>query len=141
MPSYSTVVLTNLSTGLPFTFEVPRETLDYFERQLRMIKKGEAPMLGNPYQLTRTYELSMFPSSKKLSEIFFENGFNGKLLTQILQEFGVEDKVFIEKLLADEDYISIIRPWFEGISGDGERAAATLWVVYNETKSFYSVKV
>jgi hypothetical protein len=140
MPTYSTVIVTNLTNGLPFNFEVSPESLNRFEYQKKLIKDGKAsPMLGTLEKLTRAFEFSLFPTFKQLLNIFFEDGFSDELLTQILQEFGIEDKSFIHKLLEDEDYISRVKPWFEGITHDGERAARTLMIVYDETKRFYSI--
>ncbi len=139
MPTYTTVILTNLSTGLPFTFEVTQEKLERFQHHTNMVKTGSAGKLGDLNKLTRAYELSMFPSFQTLLCIFFENGFTNELLIQILNEFGV-NKFFIQKLLKDEQYISSIKPWFEGITSDAERATRTLGIVYDQTKSFYTIK-
>lgn len=134
---YTTEYVMNLSNGTPFCFDVSDETLSRLEHQKALINQGKAPMLGSIEELTRYYEFSFFPSYKELLKIFFENGYTDELMTEILKDFGVPES-FIPKLLEDEEYVSKIKPWFEGITCDGSRASRTLIVVYEKTKVFFT---
>jgi hypothetical protein len=137
MPSYTTQYVKNLTTGESITFEVDEEKFRTFERQRRLIEEGQAPLLGSVEDLVIFYEFSFFPAYHELLKIFFENGFTTELITEILQGFGL-DESFIGRLLDDEKFISGVRPWFEGITSDGERASRTLRVVYDTTKSYFT---
>lgn len=137
MPTYTTQYVKNLKTGKSFTFEVTNEKLKRFEYQTKLVETGQAPMLGSLENLIQVFEFTLFPAYQELLKIWFDNGFTIELITQILSEFGA-DESFIQKLLEDEDYISQIEPWFEGITCDGERSSRTLKIVYNLTKSYYS---
>lgn len=137
MPTYTTEYVKNLSTGEPFTFEISAETLGRLQYQRKMIVEGSAPMLGSLENLTTIYEFSFFSAYKELLKIWTENGFTVELITQILEDFGVTEP-FIQKLLEDDKFISDTRPWFEGITCDGERASRTLKVVYDIIKSHFS---
>lgn len=137
MPTYTTQYVMNLSTGKPFTFEVSSKTLERLEYQRKLITAGQAPMLGSLEELTQTYEFSFFPVYQELLKIWIDNEFTIELITQILEDFGVTE-TFIQKLLEDEKFLSNTKPWFEGITCDGERASRTLKVVYDVTKSHFS---
>lgn len=137
MPIYTTEYVKNLRTGEPFTFEVPKETLERLELQKKLVKAGQAPLLGDLESLTETYEFSFFPAYKELLKIWIKNGFKAELITQILSDFGVT-KEFIQKLLEDEKFVSNASQWFEGITCDGGRASRTLKIVYDLTKSHFS---
>ncbi len=134
MPTYTTVRAMNLSTGQPFTFEVPQEKLDLFERQKQAAKDRTSMFLSSEEQAISYFEFSLFPAFNDVIKIFFEDGFTIGLLTQILREFGVADETVIQKLLENSDYISKIRPWFSGITNDGARAARTLGIVHEATR-------
>ncbi len=141
MPSYTTVKAKNLSTGQPFIFEVSQEDLDLFERQKQAAKDRTSMFLFSEEDAISYFEFTLFPAFNEVVCIFFKNGLTGELLIQILQEFGIEDQTFIQKLLEDPDYISSIQPWFTGITGDGARASRTLGMVYEATSRFYTEKV
>lgn len=138
MPTYKTEYVKNLSTGEPFTFEVPERELERLENQKKLIAAGQAPMLGDIKDLIEIYEFSFFPAYKELLKIWFENEFTTELITQILSNFGATES-FIQRLLEDEEYISEVKPWFEGITCDGERASRAMKMVYEQTKSYYSL--
>ena len=127
----------NLSTGAPLIFEVAKKDLDHLERQKKLVASGQAPMLGTIEALEESYEFSFFPSYQEVLKIFFANGYTTELITQILTEFGVPEP-FIAKLIDDETFIHNVKPWFEGITCDGERASRTLKVVYDLTKRYFS---
>jgi hypothetical protein len=139
MPTYTTQYVKNLSTGEPFAFEVTDKWLERFELQKGLIETGNSLMLGTLKNLTEMHEFSFFPAYNKLLEIWNENGFTTELITQILNEFGVHES-FMPKLLGDEDYISKLKPWFEGITCDGERASRTMRMVYSQTASYHSLR-
>ncbi len=141
MPTYTTVRSKNLRTGQPFTFEVPQEDLDLFERQKQMAKEHKSMFLSSEEEAVSYFEFTRFPACEKMLKIFLANGLTDELLTEILRGFGVEDPTFIRKLLEDKDYISNIRPWFSGIAGDDSRASKTLEIVYKATQRFYTEKV
>jgi len=134
---YTTQCVKNLHTGKSFTFEVPQQTIEYFEMQKGLVETGQAPMLGSVEKLTTIYEFSFFPAYKELLKIWTSNGFTTELIVQILADFGVTQP-FIYKLLEDDKFISDVQPWFEGITCDGERASRTLKVVYDTVKSYFS---
>lgn len=134
MPTYITQHVKNLTTGEPFTFEVPQETLDRLELQKRYIETGEAsPHLGTIQGLTEVYEFSFFPSYEKVREIFFKNGYTDALITQILTEFGLTEPS-VSRLISDPNFVHSVKGWFEDITQDGERAARTLKIVYLAAK-------
>lgn len=138
MPTYTTEYIRNLSTGEPFVFEVPQETLDRFELQKKVVAAGDSPLLGKDIRsFTENFEVSLFPARKVLLKIWTENGFTTELILQILRDFGVAES-FIEKLLEDRDYLSKITPWFGGITRDGGRATRNLKAVYDITQSYFS---
>ena len=141
MPTYTTIRAKNLGTGQPFTFEVSQEDLDLFERQKQAAKDHRSMFLSSEEEAFSYFEFTLFPAFHEVVKIFLENGLTDELLTQILREFGVEDQVFIQKLLEDSDYISSIQPWFTGIAGEGVRASRTLGIVYEATQRFYTEKV
>ena len=137
MPTYTTEYVKNISTGEPFTLEVPEEVLGRLKRQKELVGAGRAPMLGHSVQeLVTKYEFSFFPAFREIVGIFTDNGFTTELITRILRDFGVSEP-FIAKLLEDEAFISRMRPWFEGITRDGERATRTMAVVYDSVKAYF----
>ncbi len=125
MPKYTTIRAINLSTGLPFTFDVSQEDLDLFEGQKRAAKDRTSLFLFSEEEAISYFEFCLFPAYHEVRKIFLENGLTTELLIQILREFGVEDQTFIQKLLEDSDYISSIQGWFTGIAGEGVRASRT----------------
>lgn len=137
MPKYTTKYVKNLSTGEPIILEVNDDVLKRLERGKRIVLSGQVPMSGGIEGLVKTCEFSFFASYEKVLQIWTEDGFTTELITQILIDFGVP-RSFIPKLLEDDDYIANIRPWFAGITCDGERATRTLAVVYDSTKKYFS---
>ncbi len=140
MPAYSTTRAINLSTRQPFIFEVSQEDLDLFEQQKKAAKNGTSMFLFSEEDAISYFEFSLFPAYNKVVGIFLANGLTDELLTQILNEFGVEDPTLVRKLLKDSDYVSSIRPWFAGIAGDGARASRTLGIVYEATQRLCTEK-
>lgn len=138
MPTYTTKYVKNLCTGESFTFEVPDEKLERLKYQKELVKSRRAPMLGSEEELTKTYEFSFFPSYQELLKIGFNNGFTLELIIQILTDFGLTEP-YIQRLIEDNEFISNTKPWFKGIIGDGERASRTIRVVYDVTKSYFSL--
>ncbi len=136
---YETQYIKNLFTGRPFSLEISAEQLSHFELQKKMVRDGNAPMLGSIEKLTRVVELSFFPSFHELLKIWIENGYTDELMSQILRDFEIPDD-FAQKLLEDEKFVAGLKGWFEGITCDGERAAATLGLVYNAVADYFSVK-
>ena len=136
MPTYTTEYVKNLKTGKPFTFEVTDEKLARFELQKKLVNAGQAPMLGDLNNITQVFEFTLFPAYQDLLKIWFDNEFTPELMTKILNDFGADEQ-FIQRLLEDQDYISQTMPWFEGITCDGERAACTLKIVYDQTQSYF----
>lgn len=134
---YTTEYIHNLATREPFQFEVPEETVRRLKTQKRLIREGQAPALGTIEELTLIYEFSFFPTYHELMKIWLENGYKEELITAILIDFGLTDS-FIAKLLEDQDYVDQVRPWFEGITCDGERAARVLAIIYQKTQQFFS---
>jgi len=138
--TYTTIYIKNLFTDQPITFdEVPEETMIFFEKQKELIRSGQAPMLGTVESLTRSRELSFFPAYQELLKIFFKNGYTDELMSQILHEFGVP-RNYAEKLLEDENFVSQLKPWFEGITCDGSRAAITLGIIYDTVKDCFTLQ-
>ena len=140
MPTYTTIRAKNLSTGQPFIFEISQEELDHFERMKEGVRERRSMYLFSEEEAVRVFEFSLFPAYHKVANIFL-HGFTNELLTQILQEFGIEGQMFIQKLLEDSDYVASIQPWFTGIAGEGIRASRTLGIVYEATQRFYTKKV
>ncbi len=141
MPTYTTTLVKNLRTGQPFVFEVTQDDLNLFECQKQRAREHTSMFLSNEEEAFQYFEFGLFPACGKVMKIFLRDGFTPELLTQILREFGVEDPVFIQKLLENQDYISSIRPWFSGIAGEDARATRTLGIVYEATRRFYTAEV
>lgn len=131
---YITEHALNLSTGEPFSFEVSDEKIEGLERRKKMVEE-EQRVFFDPEELVPLFEFSLFPAFEDLLNIFFGNGFSVELLRKILEDFGVEEES-IQRLLQDSDYIAYIKPWFEGITCDGSRAARTLVIVHRVTKRY-----
>lgn len=136
MPTYITQHVKNLTTGEPFTFEVPQESLDRLERQKRYIEAGEAsPLLGTVESLTESYKFSLFPCYEEVRKIFFQNGYTPELAAQILTEFGLTEPS-VSRLIDDPKFVQSVIGWFEGITQDGERTSRTLKIVYHAAKQY-----
>ena len=129
MHTYTTQYALHLSTKAPFVHEVPQDRLDVFAKQEVLIREGKARGLGSIEDLTRFKEFTFFSTYHDLLKIGFEDGFTPDLLTKILKEFGV-DEPHLQKLLEDKKFLSEVKPWFEGITWDGEKAGRTLKIVY-----------
>jgi hypothetical protein len=140
MPTYTTIRAKNLSTGEPFAFEISQADLDLFERYKQSVRDRKSFFLFSQEEAISYFEFTRFPAYHEIAKIFLANGLTPELLTQILREFGIEDRTFIQKLLDDSDYIASIEPWFTGIAGEGIRAYRTLVIVYEATKRFYTPK-
>ena len=141
MPTYTTVLAKNLSTGEPFTFEVSQEDLDLFGRQKKCAKEGTSMFLSSEEEAIAYFEFCLFPVCQRVMRIFLQNGLTDELLIQILREFGIEDPALVRKLLDDKDFISSIKPWFSGIAGEDVRASRTLSIVYKALQRLYTEKV
>ena len=136
MPQYTTTVLKNLSTGKPFVFEVSDDDYNRFEIQKEMVRTGRYPRLVSFDEFIKEHELSLFSTFAEVMKIFFENGFSEKLLADILRDFGLSEGE-IRKMCKDKLLIADLKPWFEGITGDGGRAARTMMIVYGAASSRY----
>ena len=88
---------------------------------------------------TQAWEFSLFPSFKKLCRIWTENGYTDELMAEILGDFGVPDD-FAQRLLEDTEFVEKVKPLFEGITCDGERAARTIKAVYDSVEGYFSLK-
>ena len=140
MPTYTTKYVMNLTTGEPFTFEVPEKVFERLNLQRGLIESGQAPTLGSVQELTTNYEFSFFPSFEKVRGIFFRNEYTNELAIEILTDFGLTAE-FAERVVSDEGFVSSAKPWFEGITCDGSRASRTMNRVYDLAKSYFSTKI
>jgi len=136
MAKYTTEFVRNLSTGKPLVFDVPDKELKMLARQKVQLEKGALLFCDTEKDLVLGFEFSLFSAFEEICKIFSQNGFTEEILTNLLEEFGVEE-VMIEKILEDENFLSVVRPWFGGITCDGERAARTIKIVYCRTLQFF----
>lgn len=135
MPTYTTQYVKNLTTGEPFTFEVPDKKLQRLEHQKMSIATDGPSQFGTVESLTEEYEFSFFPSYEKVREIFFDDGYSNELITQILTEFGVPETA-VTQLINNPNFVREVRKWFRGITCDGERTIRTLKIVYAAAKKY-----
>lgn len=131
MPTYTTTIIKNVSTGEPFVFEVSDEDLSGFETRKESVRRGVSPLLPRTVdELTRHFELARFPTFNEVLGIFMENGFSRGLLERILLDFGAPAGT-IRNILRNNRIISELEPWFAGITCDGGRACRTMSLVYS----------
>ena len=136
MAKYTTEFVRNLTTGEPLIFDVPDEELEMLARQKVQLEIGTLFFCDTEKDLVLGFEFSLFSAFEEIRKIFSQNGFTEEILTNLLEEFGVEE-VIVKKILEDEKFLSAVRPWFEGIACDGERAARTIKIVYCRTLQFF----
>jgi hypothetical protein len=135
---YNTTQVLNLCTGEPFTFEVTEKEMALLEYQKEGVSKGREPLLGNSVEdLIADWEFSHFPVFRELLKFFDKDAYSEELITKILEGFGLSES-FILKLLEDEDYLELVKPWFQRMVMDGGRASRTLRQVYKATKQYFS---
>lgn len=136
---YTTQYVMNLYTGKPFSLEVPDADVERLKLQASVLKTDEVTMPGITLaEFITLREFSFFPSYTEVLKIFSTNGYTEPLMRQILGEFGVPE-AFIQRLLEDEKFVGAVKPWFEGITCDGERAARTLSIVYDVLKGYFNL--
>ncbi len=136
MPKYTTTVIKNLSTGQPFVFEVSDDDLKSHEVRKESARRGISPLLPSVEEVVKNFEISRLPTFDRVLGIWIENGFSEKLFADILKDFGLSAGE-IRKMCRDKLLISDLKPWFQGITCDGGRAARTMMIVYGAASSRY----
>ena len=136
---YKTTCVTNLYTGDSLVLEVPDKTIAQLEQKKKRIGSGQTLVPVTLEELTENYEFSFFPAFEHLCEIWIENAYTDELMSQILKDFGIPGN-FAKKLLEDEELVNKLKPLFEGIMCDGERALRTLQSIYTQIKGYFSLK-
>jgi hypothetical protein len=137
MKDYTTKFVRSFRTGEPFIFPVKEEVLDRLERQKQELKNGEYfYFCSTEKELVLGFEFSLFNSYESVRKIFCKNGYTNELITKILKDFEVSDEM-ITRLIENREFVSKVKPWFEGITCDGGRAMRTLKFVYCQVLTFY----
>lgn len=138
MATYTTRHVLHLSTGQPFTFEVPESTLRRLElNTIPPRTTGRLSQIRAQNRRSPVNEFMLFGCFEKVQRIWNEQGCICKLLREILLEFGVSE-AFVGKLLEDDNFVSHVKRLFRHINCDGERARNTLVEIYNATKAYFS---
>lgn len=132
---YLTRSIRNPYTNEPYALEISDRTMTDFRMAEEQARQGKSVAFRNADQLIRCWEFTLFPAFGDVCQVWTD-GYSKELMKRILTDFGVPHE-FIEQLLADDEFVAKAKPWFNGITCDGERASRTLKIIYDELCSHF----